>query len=175
MAAERDSVTDQPADKRIGARTLRGAFWAYFSYVGGRLLILASTSVLARLLTPKEFGIVGYALVFMALLETVKDLGLGQALVASRPKEVYERADTVFLTGVGLGVLGTAVVAGLAPLAAPFFDEPQLLGILPVLGVNFFIRSLGATHYALAQKEMLFRKRTMAEFADVVVRGTVGV
>jgi O-antigen/teichoic acid export membrane protein len=175
MAAERDSVTDQPADKRIGARTLRGAFWAYFSYVGGRLLILASTSVLARLLTPKEFGIVGYALVFMALLETVKDLGLGQALVASRPKEVYERADTVFLAGLGLGVLMTVVVAGLAPLAAAFFDEPQLLGILPVLGLNFFIRSIGATHYAIAQKEMLFRTRTMAEFADVVVRGTVGV
>jgi O-antigen/teichoic acid export membrane protein len=168
-------VTDQPANHRIGARTLRGAFWAYFSYVGGRLLILVSTAILARLLTPKDFGVVGYALVFMALLETVKDLGLGQALVASRPKDVYERADTVFLAGIGLGALMSVVVAAVSPLAAAFFDEPKLTALLPVLGLNFFIRSIGGTHYALAQKEMQFRTRTMAEFADVVVRGTVGV
>jgi O-antigen/teichoic acid export membrane protein len=168
-------LTDRPADTRIGARTLRGAFWAYFSYVGGRLLILVSTSILARLLTPKEFGVVGFALVFMALLETVKDLGLGQALVASRPADVYERADTVFVAGIGLGVLMSAIVAAISPLAAAFFDEPKLTAILPVLGLNFLIRSVGATHYSLAQKEMLFRTRTVAEFADVVVRGTVGV
>jgi O-antigen/teichoic acid export membrane protein len=168
-------VTDQPADQRIGARTLRGAFWAYFSYVGGRLLILVATAILARLLTPKDFGVVGFALVFMALLETVKDLGLGQALVASRPKDVYERADTVFLAGIGLGALMSAVVAALAPLVAAFFDEPRLTALLPVLGLNFFIRSIGGTHYAIAQKEMQFRTRTIAEFADVLVRGTLGV
>ena len=103
-------MSEQSPDKRIGARTLRGAFWAYFSYVGGRLLILVATAILARLLTPKEFGIVGFALIFMALLETVKDLGLGQALVASRPQDVYQRADTVFVAGVGLGVLMSAIV-----------------------------------------------------------------
>ena len=168
-------MSEQPSDKRIGARTLRGAFWAYFSYVGGRLLILVATAILARLLTPKEFGIVGFALIFMALLETVKDLGLGQALVASRPETVSARADTVFVAGLGLGLLMTCIVAALAPLAAAFFDEPQLVGILPVLGLNFFIRSFGATHYSLAQKEMLFRTRTIAEFCDVLVRGTVGV
>jgi lipopolysaccharide exporter len=168
-------LTEQPPDKRIGARTLRGAFWAYFSYVGGRLLILVATAILARLLTPEDFGVVGFALIFMALLETVKDLGLGQALVASKPEKVYERADTVFVAGLGLGVVMTGLVAALAPLAAAFFDEPRLLGILPVLGLNFLIRSVGATHYALTQKEMLFRTRTMAEFADVLVRGTIGV
>jgi lipopolysaccharide exporter len=168
-------MTEKPPDTRIGARTLRGAFWAYFSYVGGRLVILVATSILARLLTPEDFGIVGFALVFMALLETVKDLGLGQALVASRPQDVYERADTVFVAGVGLGVLMSAIVAAIAPLAADFFDEPKLLAIVPVLGLNFLIRSLGATHYALAQKEMRFRTRTIAEFSDVFVRGTVGV
>lgn len=170
-----DPSTDQPAETRIGARTLRGAFWAYFSYVGGRLLILVATGILARLLTPKDFGVVGFALIFMALLETVKDLGLGQALVASRPEQVYERADTVFVAGLGLGVLLTVLVAALAPVAAAFFDEPQLVAILPVLGVNFLIRSVGATHYALAQKEMRFRTRTAAEFSDVLVRGTTGV
>jgi O-antigen/teichoic acid export membrane protein len=168
-------LTDEQPDTRIGARTLRGVFWAYFSYVGGRLLVLVATAILARLLTPEDFGVVAFALVFMAILETVKDLGLSQALVASRPANVYERADTVFVCGLGLGALLSLVVAAASPLAAAFFDEPQLTALLPVLGLNFAIRSVGATHYALAQKELRFRTRTAAEFADVLTRGTVGV
>jgi lipopolysaccharide exporter len=162
-------------NRGIGARALRGALWAYTSYVGGRLLILLATAILARLLDPEDFGLVALALVFMAILETVKDLGLAQALVAQRPEDVYERADTVFVGTVAIGVTLSAVVALLSPLTADFFDEPRLTSIMPVLGLTFAIRSLGATHYALAQKEMRFRTRTIAEFADVVSRGLTGV
>lgn len=161
--------------ERIGARTLRGVLWAYFSYVGGRLLVLLSTVILARLLTPKEFGIVGFAMVSMALLETVKDLGLSQALVASRPELVEKRANTVFVTSVLLGALLSLLMVAISPAAAAFFDESQLQAILPVLGLNFLLNSLGSTHYALAQKRLDFRTRTAAEFADVLVRGVLGV
>jgi O-antigen/teichoic acid export membrane protein len=165
---------EQP-EKRIGARALRSAFWAYSSYVSGRLLVLLATAVLARVLTPEDFGLVALALVFMAVLETVKDLGLAQALVASRSETVYERADTVFVVTVGLGVALSVVVAAMSPLSATFFDEPELTKIMPVLGLTFLIRSLGATHYAIAQKEMRFKTRLVAELADVLSRGITGV
>jgi lipopolysaccharide exporter len=168
-------MTERPRDTRIGARALRGAFWAYSSYVGGRLLVLLATAILAHLLDPKDFGLVALALVFMAMLETVKDFGLGQALVAQSQEDVYERADTVFVSTVTLGVALSAIVAAISPLAARFFDEPELTRIMPVLGLTFAIRSLGATHSALAQKEMLFRTRTIADLADVVSRGLTGV
>jgi O-antigen/teichoic acid export membrane protein len=161
-------------EERIGSRTLRGMFWAYSSYIGGRLLVLVSTAILARLLTPKDFGVVALALIFMAFLETVKDLGLSQALVASR-EDVTERANTVFVSSIVLGAALSLVVAAISPLAALFFDEPRLVQLLPVLGLNFLIRSLGSTHYALAQKWLAFRARTLAEFADVVVRGLTGI
>ena len=168
-------MADRPPDTRIGARALRSAFWAYGSYVGGRLLVLVATAILARLLDPEDFGLVALGLVFMAVLETVKDLGLAQALVAQRPEDVYERADTVFVGTVVLGVALSAVVVALSPLAAYFFDEPELTKIMPVLGLTFAIRSLGSTHYALAQKELRFRTRTIAELADVVSRGFAGI
>jgi O-antigen/teichoic acid export membrane protein len=159
----------------IGTHTARGMVWAYGSYVGGRLLVLASTAVLARILTPDDFGLVALALTFMALLEAVKDLGLSQALVVQKPEELEERANTVFLAGVALGLLLSAIIAAISPLAERFFDQPELRGITAALGCNFFLRSLGATHYALAQKRLDFRTRTVAEFADVVVRGSVGI
>ena len=165
-----------PADPRqsIATRTLRGAGWAYGSYVGGRLLVLASTALLARLLAPAEFGLVALALIFIALLETVADLGLSQSLVIVR-EVVLEHANTVFTASVLVGTGLACATAAVAPLAALFFDEPALVGLLPVLGANFLLRSLGTTHYALAQRRIDFRSRTAAELADVAVRGMVGI
>jgi lipopolysaccharide exporter len=159
----------------IGGRTLRGMMWAYGSYVGGRLLVLVATAVLARLLTPEEFGLVALALIFTGLLDTVKDLGVTQALIVVPASEETERAETVFAISVGLGITLTLAAVALSPLAANFFDEPELVGLLSLLGLNFFLRSLGATHYALAQKRMDFRVRTIAELSDVVLRGGVGI
>src|SRR5215211_1850614 len=103
-------ATEEPS---IGARTVRGMFWAYGSFVAGRSLTLVSTAILARLLDPRDFGLVALALIFTALLETVADLGLSQALVVTREEEVRDRADTVFLASIGLGAVLTAVVAAL--------------------------------------------------------------
>jgi PST family polysaccharide transporter len=151
--------------------------WAYGSYVGGRLLVLVTTAVLARLLSPADFGLVALALVFTALLESVADLGVGQALVIVRGDEddVRSRAHTAFTFSVILGAALTLLTVAIAPLAARFFDQPELTALLAVLGTNFLLRALGNTHYALAQKRLEFRARTVAELADVIVRGLAGI
>jgi O-antigen/teichoic acid export membrane protein len=159
----------------LGTRTIRGVFWAYGSYVGGRLLVLVSIAILARLLAPRDFGLVALALTFTHLLETIKDFGLGQALVVSKEEEVEERANTVFFWSLLIGVGGALVVVGIAPLIASFYAEPKVLPIMAVLALNFPLRALGATHYALAQKRMDFRTRTLAELANVVLRGGAGI
>lgn len=164
-----------PRSEGIASRTLRGMAWAYGSYVGGRLLVLVATGILARLLTPEDFGLVALAITFMALLDGVADFGLGNALVIQKDEELYERAESVFAGSVAVGALLCALIAALSPLAADFFDEPGLGPIAAVLGLNVFLRTLGSTHYALAQRSLDFRARTTAEFADVLVRGATGI
>src|SRR5207248_1694823 len=69
-----------------------------------------------------------------------------------------------------------AVATGaLGPAAAAFFHQPRLVELMPVLGTNFLLVGLGSTHSALAQKRMDFQSRTIAELADVIVRGALGV
>ena len=68
----------------MSSRTLRGSAWAYGSVAAGQAIALIATAVLARLLTPAEFGLVALALIFTTLLDTVADLGLSSALVISR-------------------------------------------------------------------------------------------
>src|SRR6185437_8351251 len=101
-------------DQSLGTRTLRGMFWAYGAYVGGRGVVLVSTAILARLLTPADFGLVALALVF-----------------------------TTFVWTVVIGGVLALVVSGLSPLVAQFFGHPDLRAIIPVLGLSFFFESLG--------------------------------
>ncbi|MEO7197427.1 MAG: lipopolysaccharide biosynthesis protein [Solirubrobacterales bacterium] len=159
----------------VGTRTLRGMIWAYGSFAGGRTLTLVATAILARVLTPDEFGLVAIALSFMAVLEGIADLGLSHALVTQRDDVVEERAETVFVSSVGLGLLASLVIAAIGPLAASFFDQPELNVITPVLGLNFLIRSFGTTHFALAQRSLDFRARTFAEFSEVSFRGVLAI
>jgi lipopolysaccharide exporter len=159
----------------LGTRTLRGMAWAYGAYVGGRLLVLVSTAILARLLTPKDFGVVALALVFTVFLEAIKDLGLGQALIVSSAEEEADRAQTVFSWSVVLGVALTVLAIAISPLVASFFHQSQLKELLPVLALNFILRALGTTHYALARKHLDYRVRTVSEICEVSVRGVVGI
>ncbi len=163
------------ASHSLGTRTLRGMAWAYSSYVGGRVLILGSTAILARLLTPSDFGVVALAITFMALLDGLTDLGLGDALVVQKIEDLYDRAETAFVATAAIGLVLSIVVAALSPAIANFFHSPSLQPIAAALGANFFLRSLGSTPYAIAQKTLNFRARTISEFVDVVVRGSVGI
>jgi PST family polysaccharide transporter len=159
----------------LGTRTLRGMAWAYGAYVGGRALVLVATAILAHLLTPRDFGVVAIAFVFMTFLESVKDFGLAQALIVSSPEEEAARSQTVFGWSVMIGLALTLLTAAVSPLAAQFFHQPQLREILPVLATNFLLRALGATHLALARRKLNYRVRTVSEIAEVTVRGVVGI
>jgi len=168
MSADADTAS-------VGTRTLRGMAWAYGSYVGGRLLLLASTAILARVLVPADFGLVALALTFMVFLDTLRDLGLGQALIVGHDDQ-EARAQTVFSWTVVIGLGLTLATVLVAPFASEFFHQGgRFTWLLAALGCNFFLRSLGSTHYALARKELDYRTRTFAEVADVATRGGTAI
>jgi len=162
-------------DASLGARTVRSALWAYGSYGLGRVLVLITTALLARLLTPDEFGLVALAILATTLLDRLADLGVSEALIVAPPERTEDQARTAFLFSLGMSVLMAAITAALAPLAASFFREEELNTIMPLLGLTFPLRALASVHYALAQKHMDFRSRTAGELADVIVRGGVGI
>lgn len=149
--------------------------WAYGSYFGLRLSTLVATAILARLLVPQAFGLIAVATTFMAFLDMLQGLGVGQALVIAKQDELEAKAQTAFRVSVVAGVALTLVTAALAPAAASFFHQPRILSLMPALGCTFLLDSLGSTHYALAMRNMDFRSRTAAELANGIVRGIVSV
>ena len=162
-------------DQGIGTRTVRGMFWSYGSFVGVRLASLLTTAVLARLLDPKDFGLIALALTFMSFLDMLQGLGVADALVVAEDSQLADESDSAFVVSTSVGLVLWAISAALGPLAAAVFHEPRLVVIMPAIGSTFFIQGLGSTHYALAMKSIDFRSRTTAELTEAVVRGVVGV
>ena len=78
-------------DQGIGTRTVRGMFWSYGSFVGVRLASLVTTAVLARLLDPKDFGLIALALTFMSFLDMLQGLGVADALVVAEDSQLGRR------------------------------------------------------------------------------------
>jgi O-antigen/teichoic acid export membrane protein len=167
-----DTLT--PIGGRLARTTARAVAWNYLSWFLSKVLVLATTAVLARLLTPDEFGVVGFATVAIAYLAVLRDLGLGGALIQRRT-DVEDAADTVFSINLGLGAVLTAATALLAPWVAGYFDEPRITTLLRVLGLTFLIQSLGTTHLVRLQRDLAFRRKLLPDVGQAAVRMVVSI
>jgi O-antigen/teichoic acid export membrane protein len=153
---------------------MRGMFWSYGSYIATRGASLLATAILARIISPKDFGLIALAATFMTFLDTLQGLGVGNALVVVND-DFDAQAETAFVVSVSVGLLLALIMAALGPVAVALFHEDQLYVLMPALGLTFFFFGLGSTHYSLAMKSMDFRSRTAAELADAGARGVIGV
>ncbi len=159
---------------RLGQTAARAVAWNYASFASGKLLVLATMAVLARLLTPEEFGIVGFATLAIAYLAVLKDLGLGAAVIQRRD-DVEDASQTVFISNLVLGTILTTATALAAPLVAGFFREPLVTPLLRVLAFSFILESLGSMHIVLLRRNLDFRRKLIPDVGRSLVKGVVAI
>jgi O-antigen/teichoic acid export membrane protein len=151
----------------VEERAIRGIPWTLLSYAANKALRVAATIVLARLLGPDDFGIVALAVLAMAGIHVLSDLGLGGVLVVRQ--DLDRRAQgTVLSMMIATGAAGTVLVAALAPLAALLFDEPALTGVLVVLSCTVLIRVSGWFYATVLQRELEFRRAFVASVLETL-------
>jgi PST family polysaccharide transporter len=147
--------------------------WIYVSHYGGKLLVLVSTVILARLLSQEDFGVAGYAFVFMSLMESARGLGIQQALIFF-PAE-RERTNTAFWVGIGVGAAYYAIAFAIAPLAGWLFSDPRAVSLFRVLALALPISSLGLVHGALLRKSLAFNRQVMVQMGQGLVKGLASI
>ena len=140
----------------IGLKAINGAAWAYGAFVSDKGLALITTIVLARVLTPEDFGLLAAALIIITFIEAFRDFGVRDALIYTRDN-VDLAADTTFWLSVVFGVFQLLVMLALAPLALHMIDDARIVPVLQVFSLTFIINSLGLTHEALLQKRLEFK------------------
>src|SRR5688500_13373605 len=159
---------------QTGRMAVRGMVWSVFATGGGRVISLASVVVLARLLVPAEFGLVAFALVFIAYMEAIGDLGTGAALVRW-PDRWPQVAQVAFVINLAMGAVWFALTLVAAPLVAEFFGNPDGVPVLRALAWTFLLKALGNTHDALLQRELRFQARAIPELSLLVAKAAVAI
>jgi PST family polysaccharide transporter len=152
------SESEQPRDSRwsLAHRTVAGLLWMLYGKGAYAILQILVVGILARLVSPTDFGIVSAALIVISLSAIVSSIGLGPALV-QRAELEQRHIDTAFTTSVLLGgFLGTVIWLG-APLAAGFFRIDGVTPVLRALAFIFPLQGLATVAGSLLKRELRFR------------------
>jgi teichuronic acid exporter len=163
---EPSSTSDQAS---VGAMR-----WSAVDALARQGVTFAVMVILARLLSPEEFGLVGMLSIFIAIAASIVDSGFGSALI-QRKKITETDKSSVFYFNMAVGAVGAWMLFLAAPAIAQFYRQPVLSPMMRWMGVNLFIESLGVVQVALLTKNMDFRSQFKAAFLALLVSGTVAV
>jgi len=135
----------------LKGKTIRGGLARLSAQGAGFLLRVGSLMVLARLLEPKDFGLVGMVTAFTGVLTLFRDFGLSSAAV-QRSTVTEEQVSTLFWINMLVGALLGLLAVAMAPFIAVFYHEPRLFKVTIVLAAGFFFNAAGVQHSALLQR-----------------------
>jgi PST family polysaccharide transporter len=155
VAGSDDDLRTDDLHEDLPRRSVLGGAAVLTAQAGTVLLGLLSAAVLARLLTPADFGLLAMAGAFVALIANFAELGLPSATV--QQSEVSdEQVSALFWINLAVGAVATVVGIGAAWPIATFYGEPALLPITAALSLGFLVAGASAQHQALLRRRMRF-------------------
>lgn len=158
----------------LRVRATKAMLWDLLGNYGGQLTAFILSIFLARLLSPEEFGLVGMSLVFIGMLEIFKDFGFGSALIQSNQNTSLTYS-SVFYFSVLSGIVFTVLIFLSAPLIADFFNRSEIVILVQLLSVTFFISSLNIVQLTILRKRLDFKIITLRNLTSQVISGLVAV
>jgi O-antigen/teichoic acid export membrane protein len=151
-----------------------GFFWVAVAQFASRGLGYVTTLILAKLLAPSMFGLMGMAMLAINALALFQDIGFESALIYRR-KDVDVASHTAFYTVIVTSVLITILAIALAPVIAGFFRQPEVIPLLQVLSLTVLITSFGRVPLVLLSRELDFRRRLFPELTASVVASIAAI
>lgn len=155
-------------------KTFKGVIWSAverFSTQGVQFLF---GILLARLLTPNDYGMIAMLTIFMAVSQTFIDSGFGNALIRKPDRNESDKA-TVFFFNIFMAAACYGVIFLAAPYIARFYNMPQLADILRVLAINLVIQAFGSIQRLNLTIDLNFKTLAKISFSGAVVGGSAGL
>lgn len=162
------------AKQSLKDKTIKGTFWsAADTFLGHGVTFLVGI-VLARLLTPAEYGLIGIVTIFTTILLGFVDSGFSNSLI--RKKDVVnDDYNTMFITNLAMSVLMFVLLYVCAPLIARFFQHPELVGLIRVMGLLLIIQALSIVQSTILTKRIDFKTKTKASVISATASGVIGI
>lgn len=158
----------------IKAKTVSGVGWSAADAFLGYGITFIVGLVLARILSPAEYGLIGIVSIFTSVLSGIVDSGFSNAII--RKKDATNNDyNTMFITNMVMSFFLYVVLFLSAPLIAKFFNRPELINLVRVMGLMLIIQALSLVQYTILSKRIDFKTKTKASFISALVSGGVGI
>jgi O-antigen/teichoic acid export membrane protein len=155
-------------------KTIRGGSARIAAQAASFLLRIGSMMILARLLSPRDFGLVGMVTAFTGVLNLFRDFGLSAASV-QRETVTEEQSSTLFWINILVGAVLTVVTLVAAPALGVFYREPRLVWVTSFVAAGFVINGAGVQHSALLQRQMRFTALAFIDILSLVISTAAAV
>jgi len=158
----------------IKEKTVSGLVWSFIENFSGQIITFIVGIILARLLEPEEFGMIGMITIFIAVSETFISSGFGPALIR---KNDCTEADysTVFFFNMAAGVLFFLLLFLLAPVISSFYREPQIILIIRVIAVVLIIDSLTLIQRTILTRRIDFKLQARISIIAGIISGIISI
>lgn len=158
----------------IKTKATVGVGWSSAAQIINQVTQVIITIILARLLSPRDFGLVGMAMIFLNIVLPTNELGLGSAIVQSRDIKNIQLS-TIFWISFFIGLISWLATFALAPVIAGFFDSMALRPVITMISFIFLMQSFGLVHNALLSRKLDFKAIAFANILGSAAYGLVSV
>ncbi|HSS95395.1 MAG TPA: lipopolysaccharide biosynthesis protein, partial [Terriglobales bacterium] len=160
--------------KDLKEKTIRGGMAKLAAQFANFALRIGSVMIMARLLDPHDFGLVGMVTAFTGVLDLFRDFGLSTATI-QREDVTEDQISTLFWINLLVGVILGLITVALAPIMVRFYHEPRLLSITLVLATGFVFNSMGIQHSAQLQRQLRFNALSLVNVIALVASAVVAI
>lgn len=158
----------------LKTKGLKSSAWNFLNLLVNQVRNFIVSLVLARLLTPEDFGLISMAMVLNTILDYFVDFGFSSAII--RKKEINAtETSTIFWLNIMIGGACTILVFSCAPILAWFYKMPQIKDVIHVTSLSFLISSFGTLQTALFQRALNFRIPFIARLISGITSGILGI
>ncbi len=158
----------------LAQKTLSGFIWTLTSRLGTRFSIFVVSIVLARLLTPADFGLIAMLSVFFAISSSLVESGFTHALIREKTISEVDKS-TVFFINLIMSLLMYTILWFSSPYIANFFKQPELLWLARVMGIDILLKSLIIVQRAVFMQSLRFKLLSSVDIGVSIITGIAAV
>jgi O-antigen/teichoic acid export membrane protein len=161
-------------ESTLKEKTAKGLFWGGVSNFVQQAIGAVFGIVIARILSPGDYGLVGMLAIFTVLANTISESGFTSALT-NRKEIRHEDYNAVFWFSLTTGVIMYLILFFCAPLIAGFYNRPELANLSRVVFLNFLLNGASTAHFALMFKKLMVKERAKIDIIAISVSGLIGL
>lgn len=162
------------SEQNLKSKTIKGVGWSFADSILGQGVMFIVGLVLARIVTPDEYGLIGIIMVFVTVLDSIVDSGFSNAIIRKK-NATNDDINTMFLTNMGISIVLFLALFFSAGWIADFFNRQELVSLTRVMASVVIFNAMSLAQYTTLTIRLDFKTKTKASLISSVLSGIIGI